>query len=329
MKINVCFISDNNYVKYLAVCMVSILKNANIEDKLRFYILGNNITDINKNEILKLKKIKDCEITIIQITEQNFKELPNYNLEYITKTAYYRYLIADVLKDIDKIIYLDSDVIVLSSLKNLFDENIENYYLAGVEDICYYFYNKFHCTNYKNFINSGVLLVNLELWRKTNISKTLFDVTKKEGNKHLFIDQNVINIVCGKKIKLLDLSWNIQRTFFEVNNLLYHPLKKQIIKSFKNIKIIHYTSIKKPWISYTPLRKYFVKYSKFSPFDYSTGTVFKLKILIEFIVYWIISVCFILKFIISPVIKIYRDKQFIKVRIFCLFEFKVYKISNN
>lgn len=329
MKINVCFASDNNYVKYLTVSMASILKNANIEDELSFYILENNIADVDKCKLLELKKIKDCKIDFIPVQEQIFQELPKYNLKYVNRTAYYRYLIADILKDIDKIIYLDVDVIVLSSLKPLFMENIDNYYLAGIEDICYYYHNKIYDTNYRNFINSGVLLINLKLWREEKISTKLLDITKKNGNNFPFGDQEAINIVCSEKIKLVALSWNVQETFFEINNLLCHPLKKQIIKAFKNIKIIHYTSIKKPWISYTPLRSYFVKYSKFAPFDYSTDLLFRLKILSEFVIYWILSFCFLLKFIISPVIKIYKEKQYIKIKLFSLFEFKVYKIINN
>jgi lipopolysaccharide biosynthesis glycosyltransferase len=328
MKINVCFASDSNYIKYLAVSITSILKNADIEDELCFYILENNISDVDKYKLSELKKIKNCEIVFIPVSEQVFQSFSDYNLKYINKTAYYRYLVADVLKDIDKIIYLDVDTIVLSSLRPLFMENIDNHYLAGIEDICYYFYNKHHDTNYKNFINSGVLLINLNLWRKNNISSKLFDITQKEGDKFPFGDQEAINIVCSKKIKFIELSWNVQQTFFEINNLLYHPLKKQIIKSLKNIKIVHYTSIKKPWVSYSPLRFYFMKYSKFTSFDYSTNLVFKVKILMQFFVYWILSFCFMLKFIMSPILKIYREKQFIKVRMFHLFDFKVYKVSN-
>ena len=325
MRINICFISDNNYVEHLVVSMTSILKNANIDDDLYFYILENDISINNKNKILSLTNIKSCEISFFKISVRMFENFPNYNLNYINKTGYYRYLVADILKDIDKVLYLDNDIVVLSSLKNLFAENIEDYYLGGIEDICYYFYNKFHNTNYEQYINSGVLLINLNLWRKEKVSSKLLDVTKKDGYKFPFGDQEAINIVCGRKIKLLDLSWNIQRTFFEINNLLYHPLKKQIIKAFKNIKIIHYTSIKKPWNSYTPLRRYYVKYSRISPFGYSVSFKLKLKILVDFILYMILSFCLILKFLLSPIIKIYRENGSIRVKLLCLFEFKLFK----
>lgn len=325
MRINVCFIIDNNYIKHLAVTIISILKNALIDDELYFYILENNLYVENKEKILELKKIKQCQINFISLSDKIFKDVPNYNLQYITKTAYYRFLIAEILKDVDKIIYLDSDIIVLSSLEELFSVDVRDYYLAAVYDICYYFYNKIHDTNYVDFVNSGVLLMNLKLWREENIFFKLLNITIKNGNKFPFGDQEAINIACGKKIKLLSLSWNVQNTFFEINNLLYHPLKKDIIKSFRNIKIIHYTSAKKPWNSFVPLQKYYMKYSKLSPFIQSIDLKTKIKKYTEFGIYFFMSLFYILKFVLSPIINIYMENLFVKVKVLSLLEIKLYK----
>ena len=66
MKINVCFVADNNYIKPLVCTIVSILENAASETDLRIFILGNDISEENKNKISSLKYIKNCEIIFIK-----------------------------------------------------------------------------------------------------------------------------------------------------------------------------------------------------------------------------------------------------------------------
>ena len=73
-QINVCLASDNNYARYAAVVIASILKNAMKNDHLSIYILDGGIDDINKEKILSLKQIKDCEINFVKIDNSMFSE---------------------------------------------------------------------------------------------------------------------------------------------------------------------------------------------------------------------------------------------------------------
>ena len=74
-KINVCFATDNNYTKYMGLALMSVLKSANKEDALHFFILDNQIKQEEKDKIATLQKIKPFEITYIPISEHMFKNL--------------------------------------------------------------------------------------------------------------------------------------------------------------------------------------------------------------------------------------------------------------
>ena len=325
-SINICFTSDNNYVRPLSCTIASILKNTSSETDLHIFILEHDISFENKNKILSLKNIKDCEISFIKIDSSIFCNFPDFKGSYITKTAYFRFLVADLLKDIDKILYLDSDIIVLSQIEALFSEDITDFYIGAVEDIGFYFDRACLIKSFDTYVNSGVLLINLKKWRQDNISQKLFDVVEKYGYNLIYHDQTAINLVCEGKIKILDLSYNLQVfIFYQLSILLNHPLRKQLLQILKEPKIIHYTNNRKPWNTYCPLRKYYLEYEKITPFNVDYDFKYKLKTFIQFVLFLLKNFYYILRFILSPVIKISRKRYYIEITIFSHFKFKISK----
>lgn len=322
MDIKICFCSDNNYAAHMAVSMASILKNAAEEDKLFFYILDGGISADKKEKIAKLNKIKNFYIRYVGVDSSVFKDF-HLGQTYFSSAVYYRLMMADLLSDVDKIIYLDCDLVVCSDLKELYDTDIIGYYLAAAQDIGFFWARKRFCRKYEEFyINSGVMVVNLQLWRKDLISKKLIEFGIEAGDKLSFGDQDIINAVLKDKIKNIDLEWNVQISFFEFNNARYHPLYKLIRQAKKNPKIIHYVSDKKPWHSYVPLQSLYFKYLGYTDFDLKHDLKNKIKIAWQFCCYKVKNFMYFLRYIISPLIKGYRtDDKKIKIKIFNFFEF--------
>ncbi|WP_413852577.1 glycosyltransferase family 8 protein [Candidatus Ruminimicrobium bovinum] len=282
MQINICLSSDNNYAQHLTVTIASILKNANTDDELFFFIFDGGITSDNKEKILKLKEIKHFEIKFILIDSSKLAYLPNHSF-HISIATYFRFKIASLLPiNIDKIIYLDCDIIVLKSLSNLFNEDIKDYYIAGVEDIGYYFDRRFLKRETDSFyINAGVLLINIAKWREDYIEEKLLSATE---NNLLLIhnDQDIINFKLKDKIKALDLKWNVQDSFARILGKL-HPLKKQIKQAVLNPAIVHYTGAIKPWQSiYIPFGELYIDYLKLTPFYRSHNMKSKFKMFFEY-----------------------------------------------
>lgn len=327
MNISVCFASDDRYAGHLAVTIVSILKNSGSEEELFFYVLDGGISDNNKNKISELKAVKKFNIEYIKLDDSVLLELPLV-LSHFSTAIYFRFKIADLLPHIDKVIYLDCDIIVCSSLKELFLQEISDYYVAGVEDIGYYWAHRFLNREFESlYINSGVMLINLKLWRSDGIGNKLIAFARETKEELTFGDQDVINKVLKDKIKLISLDWNVQSSYFEFNNITYHPLCKEIKKAKKNIKIIHYITAKKPWNSYTPLRDLYFYYLQFTSFEIKLTLKDKLNIIKEQYIYNFKNYIYMTRYIISPLIKGYRKDNRIMIKIFNLIEFKVFRFK--
>ena len=135
MNINICFATDNNYIKPLSTSLYSILSNTDKNDILNVFILEDNVSSESKKKLTDTFNTKNCNIKFINIDTALTNNFPKYKITpHITKAGYLRLFIAEYLKDIDKIIYLDCDTIVLSNIRDLFITDIENYYIAATED---------------------------------------------------------------------------------------------------------------------------------------------------------------------------------------------------
>ena len=231
-NINVCLAFDDNYAKYAGVVIASILSNAAPEDKLHFYLLDGGVSVENREKILKLKNLHDCEIDFIEIDESLFEDYKKVKTHvYITLATYYRLKITSLLPDVDRIIYLDCDVVVNSSLKELFESSLGESSFAGVNDL-----NLRMVRKNPGYVNAGMLVMDLKNIRKYGIEEKFLEYTKENVDKISCGDQEIINEVCKGDIVLLDERWNVQSSNF-VNRSSYT----------KNPRIIHFVARKKPW----------------------------------------------------------------------------------
>lgn len=248
-KINVCISADDNYSKYAATVIASILYNAADEDELNFYIFDGEISDSAKDKISDLKRIKNCNINFVQVDKNLFKDYMDVKTHgYISLPAYYRMKAASLLPDVDRIIYFDCDIVVNSSLNELFNQNLDGAPIGGVSDI-----NRNDVRKNPTYVNSGMLLMDLKRIREMNIEKEFLDWTLANFDKIKKGDQEIINEVLRGRIKLLDSKWNVQTSNF-TNRSSYETCPN----------IIHYVSVQKPWKkgSWNYFKCYYRKYSE-------------------------------------------------------------------
>ncbi|MDD5020570.1 MAG: glycosyltransferase family 8 protein [Endomicrobiaceae bacterium] len=319
MNINVCFTPSDNYAVHMAVTITSILKNAGIDDEFSFYVLDSGISDFNKNKIAELKKIKDFNIQYVKLDTSVLDKLPIV-LSHFTTAIYYRFMMADLLPDIEKVIYLDCDIVVCSSIKKLFEEDISGYYIAAIEDIGSYYNHLVLKPEFEKLqINSGVMVVNLGLWRKDGLGAKLIKFAIETKEELPFGDQDVINK--NLKCKRLDFKWNVQSfpAFHVYNNIVFHPLKDEIIEAVINPLIIHYITKCKPWNCDVPFGHLYIKYKQMTPFrDKSSKVIFKqLK-------YFILRCREAFKFVVFPAFIIYRSNGWLKISLFNIIELKIF-----
>ena len=262
-NINVCLSCDDNYSKYAGVVIASILANAADNDYLSIFVLDGGISDIRKQQILSLKSIKGCDINFVPINEQDFDDYKSVcTHKYITIPAYYRLKLSSLLPDIDKIIYFDCDIVVNSSLEELFNISMNNSPIAGVRDI-----NKRMLKKNPNYVNSGMLLFNLDLIRKENVEEQFLNYAKENYETIKLGDQEIINEVCKGKIKIIDASWNVQSSNF-TNRSSYT----------NNPKVVHFVAKNKPWNgkSFSYHKNLYFKYFQLTPWKLSDKELQKL-----------------------------------------------------
>lgn len=252
MNINICLCCDNNYVKYAATTIASVLKNAEKDSYLKIFIIGNNIDNENTLNLQSLTKIHPSEIQIIKPAADLFDEFKTINKPgYISMASFFRLKLASLLPNIDKIIYLDCDLIVQSDLKELYQTNLDNYPLGGVHDINH---NKYTSLN-DSYINAGVLLINLKQWRDEQAEKLMIQTAQQQQDEIIFADQDIINITFKNRIYHLEDKWNIQ----VINFYSFSHYKKPF-------NIIHFIGASKPWIwgSFMPYKKKYFEYMKYT-----------------------------------------------------------------
>lgn len=268
--INVCLSADNNYAQYAGVVIASILANANKNDNLSFYILDGKITEENKEKIYSLKSIKDCNIEFVPVDENKFEGYKNLTTHsYISLATYYRLKLSELLPDVNKVIYLDCDMVVNCSLSELFNTDLENNYMAGVIDIRTKYKPKW---KNKIYYNAGMLLMDLEKIRQDGIEKNFLNYTKEHFKEIKAGDQDIINFTLNGKIKTVDNLWNVQvSSFLSRSNFTKTP------------KIIHYVAKKKPWKfgSYAYFKNRYFKYLALTPWAIPEKEKFKWTVLNE------------------------------------------------
>ena len=193
--------SDNNYAPFVATAIASICDHT--DSFCEFYILDSGIQNENKTKICKLKdKFANFSIEFLPIIpEQAFKnfQVPN-NLNIST---YNRLLIPSLKPDLKKILYIDTDTIILNDIFYLYNTSLEDYALGAC-------WNKDLMNlseNYKYF-NAGVLLIDIQKWIKENIVNKLFKIQKEYADKILHADETLLNKYFDNNYKILDIKYN-------------------------------------------------------------------------------------------------------------------------
>ncbi len=250
--INVCLACDDNYAKYAGVVIASALANAAKDDYLNFYILDGGIKNKNKEKLLELKSVKDCNIEFIEIDNSLFIDYMDVKTHsYISLPTFYRLKLPSLLPNVKRVIYFDCDFVINSSLKELFNIRMGSYPIAGVRDI-----NKKITKKNPNYVNAGMLVMDIENMRKINAEKIFLDWTKEHFDTIKVGDQEIINEALKGQIMLVDDAWNVQSSNFTNRS------------SFtKNPKAIHFVAKKKPWhfASFSYHRPLYFKYLQLTP----------------------------------------------------------------
>ena len=234
-KMIIAMSCTKSWYNHLVVGLYSLLENNKSIYKIYLLVETEKEKDIKYLSMLKHK----YNVEFVLINANNYfekyikEESPNFN-SFFTNFALGKLMLSDFVEE-DKVIYLDTDTLVVKDISNVWRYDISNYYVAGVKDFGIYKRGNIDELGINGkYINSGFLIFNLKKIRKDKIQKKWFDIINDQ--ELLFPDQDALNIVCTNKELYLPSMYNIcDDVTLELEN-----------KSLA--KVYHYAGIKENWV---------------------------------------------------------------------------------
>lgn len=244
--------TDENYVMPTAVLMTSIgLTNPNLN--IHYNIVYTKLGQKFKDQLSRHLGNTNSSISFYSLDESCLKDCPIRPGEHVSLATYIRLFLPSILpQDIDKILYIDGDVICTDSIQDLWETSLENYAAAAVPDMRsndIRILNRLSLPKDSDYFNAGIMLINLKWWRENDIqNKTLHYIA---NNKDIcqYHDQDALNVLLHGQIAELPIRYNLQEHFFEPleNQFISRSHFEELQTALFNPSLIHYTGFRKPW----------------------------------------------------------------------------------
>ena len=250
---NILFSSDDNYARHLGVAMVSIMLRNKDAEKIHFFVINNRITLANLEKLESVVgRYDNAEISFIPFDA--FVKQLHLNLSWpISLSSYARLFVGEMLPtDLDKVLYLDCDVVVNDSIEDLWETDLCGNILGAVQDtIPSKTKASVGLLSQQPYFNAGVLLIDLNRWRDHAIGhKCLAFIESHEGcvTHH---DQGVLNGVLVGQWKRLSLKYNVMSIHYMMTQSKIKDYYKDAADFYDAYEIE--VAIKKPTIlHFTP-----------------------------------------------------------------------------
>ncbi len=260
-EIPIFFAMDDKYTPFLAVALKSLIENASKEYKYLIKILH---TDVQKSHMDQIKKYENENINIEFVDLSYYIEKVKdklYTRDYYTNTTYFRLFLPELYPQYDKVLYLDSDIIVLGDISELYNTDMGTNLVAAAPDDIIQTNKVFQdyaelvvgVANYQHYFNAGVLLMNLDELRKFKFQEKFLYLLEKVKFS-VAQDQDYLNRLCKGRVTLVSHDWDVM------------PYVNEETKP-EDIKIVHYNFAYKPWrFEDVKYNEYFWKYAKETEF---------------------------------------------------------------
>ena len=248
-KIEIAIAGDGNYVMPLTVLLKSIfVNNSDVEITVNFLHLVQAITEEELRKIEHFVVQHGHVMRRIAITEEQLGEVPESRH---SKSTFLRLFLPDLLpEDIEKVLYLDGDVVVNGSLKALYQLDIKDVYIAGVKDPTIVFSKDF-CQEIGMpddalYFNAGIMLMNITRMREEKTQRAFLEFLRQNSHRLRTDDQDVLNATLYKAVRYISPIYNYNY-WTEKDVALQLFTKEEVKAAWKHPVIIHYIGPVKPW----------------------------------------------------------------------------------
>ena len=236
----------------MGVAMYSILSHNKHVEKISFFVIDNHISKENREKLnTVIEQFDNADIRFINFNL--FENKLHLNLTWpISLSSYARLFVGEMLPDdINRVLYLDCDIVVNDSLVELWNTNLKYHCLGAVQDtIPTKTKAAVGLTPHQRYFNAGVLLIDLQRWREMKIGQKCLDFIDSHNGQVVHHDQGVLNGILKEQWVRLPLTNNVMtilymmspfkiKKFYKDNSSYYDS--EVIEDATKNPVILHFT----------------------------------------------------------------------------------------
>ena len=229
VKLVVAYAADDNYASLAGISMLSLFENNKEIESLSVYILSDKICKKNQEKLRCIGTKYQREIFFSEIADMlSFFRRSGANgyanADDDGYAAYAKLLIPNLLSNENRVIYLDCDTLVLGSLSELANINLEYRALGMVQDCLHNKYKRFiNIDEKRRYFNSGVIVFDIPKWKKSSCMERMQWHLSNIRNQYPLPDQDLINVTLYEDIYTLDMKYNYLSQYFLYS---YTGLKK-------------------------------------------------------------------------------------------------------
>lgn len=280
---NIVYSSSDSYCEIAGISILSLLEHNRNVKELNLYLIDNNISKINKQKLEGMTASFGRTLTYLKHPDIENRSDTEINVGRWNISTFYRLFLPSMLPEtVKKVLFIDCDTLVMQDLSPLWEMDMEDKWLYGVDDCRGAAYR----TNLglkpeDNYINNGVLLIDLEAWRKNKVEDMFLQYIRENQGDITFVDQGVQNGVLSKlgRSGILHPKYNCMTVFFAFDYKNLIKLRKppvpgdpmQYQEAVKNPAIVHFQSCFRmsirPWVvgCKHPYAKTYLEYKAKSP----------------------------------------------------------------
>ncbi len=238
-EIAIAVAADEGYAQHLAAALVSAAVHLPPRSRACFYIVDGGLSKVSRELLEATVADRRVRIRWIGMAPGLLDGIRAGG--HLSSATYCKILVPELLRryPIDRVLYLDCDVIVLGDLTPIWQEDLRGYALAAVEDIGGQCRKKeLSIPSSSPYFNAGVLMFNLRRWREEQLTDRVLAYAAEHGERLLFHDQDALNAVLHGEWLELPVEWNVQSNMLAANPRIVGP---------GGPIVVHYTGASKPW----------------------------------------------------------------------------------
>lgn len=266
--ITIACITDAKFMRHTGAMLHSALA-ASAPATCAMRVLHSDAIDADdQSRLHELVARFGATLNFIFIGDDRIADLPS---GYFPRAVWLRILLPELLPDCAKILYLDSDIIVTSSLAPLWETDVSGHLLGAVTNPFYPFMPdhprlQLGISDPRDYFNSGVLLMNLQRMRDQGSAAQLRAYAREHPGAP-YPDQDALNAVCRGRWLALHPRWNVQSTIFELDDAQLPLPAAQIAEARAHPAVIHFIGLFKPWhyLCRHPLRDLYFEHARATP----------------------------------------------------------------